>query len=150
VLRVDAQLDGLARPARARPQHDIDGAGDRLHAQFGRCGAQDVDALDQLGRQRGKREAGRRGHAIEQDLGVAVAEAAHADLAAAGRIVGDGDAGDALERVGQAAVALAQQLVVPDYDGAGAVFAALVVAGAGDFDFGDRRVVAGRGWKGER
>src|SRR5206468_7422337 len=99
--------------------------------------AVDLDALDLLGIDRVDRETGRHALAVEQDLRVAVAEAAHADLPAAAGPALDGDAGQALEDVAERRIAEALDLLAADHDLRGGRLAALLhVVGpaAGDLD----------------
>jgi hypothetical protein len=118
-------------------QHDVDAAGDGLGAVLGGGGAHDLDALDHLRRHLVQREARRRRFAVQQDLRIAAAQAAHADVAAAALHAAHGDAGQALEHFAQRGVAVAQDLFLVDDDLGGGVVAARVVGGglALDFDF---------------
>jgi hypothetical protein len=77
-------------------------------------------------------EAGRRALAVDQHLGVAAAEAAHADLAAAAAAA-DGHAGHALEHIQHIGVAVFDDLGVADDDLAGGVVAARVIGFGGAF-----------------
>src|SRR5204862_274591 len=80
-------------PVVAAARDDVDRAGDRARAGLGRRRAQDLDPFDLVRRQRVEREAGRNALAVEQDLGVAAAQAAQADRAAPPRPALDRDAG---------------------------------------------------------
>ena len=123
-----AQLEGALAPPRGLLQHDVDGTGDRLGGKLRRGGAHDLDALDQLRVQRVERKTGRHGHAIEHDQGIALAQPAQLELPALPRrgLRADGNAGQALQGVGQAALALAQQFLAADDDGGNGVAAPLL------------------------
>ena len=122
-----ADLDFALAGADRLFQHDVDGAGHRLGRELGAGGAQHFDAFDDIRRQRLDREAGRRPLAVDQDLRVAGAHAAHADFAAAAIAAVDGDAGHALEDVGDAGVAVFDDLFLVDHDLGGGVVAARIV-----------------------
>jgi hypothetical protein len=93
VLQTETELQVVEALAKAFTRDDVDGAGDRPGAGFGSGSAQDLDALDHLGIDRIQREPALHAFAIEQDLGVATAQAAHPDGASAAWPATDGDAG---------------------------------------------------------
>ena len=127
---VDPLLEAFARD-------DVDRAGDRARAGLGRRRAQDFDALNLLGGQRVDRESRRHALAVEQDLRVAAAEPAQADVSAASRRALHRHAGQAFEQLTDGAVAVALDLVAADDDLRGSGLAALfgvVGAAAGDLD----------------
>jgi hypothetical protein len=137
VLDLHAEVEVVELLAEALAQHDVDRARDRSRAGLGGGSAQDLDALDLLGRNRVERKAGRDALTVDQDLRVAAAHAAHARVAAAARRAGHGDAGQALQYLKRVAVAEALDLLSPDHDlGGGGLSALLGVAGAsaGDLD----------------
>ena len=131
----DAQLvDALAQRL---AQHDIDRAGDRARAGLGGRRAQDLDALDQLGRDLLEREAGRDRLAVDQQPRVAAAQPAHPRRAAAARRAAGRDPRQAAQHLAQAAVAEGLDLLPVDDDlGRGRAPARRVgvVAAAGDLD----------------
>jgi hypothetical protein len=154
IVRVQiAQLEfALVLPgtARALAQHDIHRAGDRLGRKLGAGRAHDFDALDQVGRQVVQREAGRRLFAVDQELGIAAAQAAHLQLDAA-PIVHHRHAGNAFQDIEGAGVAIAFDVGAADHDLHGGVVAPRIVAGDAAFhlDLGGRLVVLlgeGRGY----
>jgi len=95
LLTVDARTQAeLMRLALEVAAHDdVDGAGDGARAVLGHRRAHDLDALDLVGRDRVEREARRHALAVDQDLGVAAAHAAHAHLPAAPRRAAQRDTG---------------------------------------------------------
>nr|GEU28207.1 hypothetical protein [Tanacetum cinerariifolium] len=116
-------------------QHDIDGAGNRLRAELGAGRAQHLDAFDHVGRQVVDGKAGRRFFAVDQNLRIAGAQAAHADFAAAapGRAA-HRDAGDAFQHVVDGRVAVFLQFFAVDHGLAGGIVAARIVAGGRALD----------------
>ena len=135
---VDALGVALARD-------DVDGAGDGACAGLGGRRAQDLDALDLVGRERVEREARRHALAVEQDLGVAVAEAAQPDRAAAAGAPLDRHAGQALEHVAERRVAEAVDLLATDDDlGRGRPAPLLDVVGAAAGDLHRSKLVGAR------
>ena len=143
VLVRRGQAHVVDAPGVAAARDDVDRAGDRARAGLGRRRAQDLDPLDLVGRQRIEREARRHALAVEQDLGVAVAEAAQADRAAAARPALDRDAGQALEDVAEGRVAEAIDLLAADDDlGGGRVAPLLDVVGAAAGDLHRRETLA--------
>nr|WP_229458906.1 hypothetical protein [Massilia glaciei] len=86
--------------------------------------AQHLDPFDQFGRERVEREAGRGPLAVDQDLGVAAAKAAHAHVGAA-----RGHAGQPPEHVDDIGIAVFDDLVVADDDHAGGGGAPRIAAG---------------------
>ena len=135
VAALYAQLELALRCFDGLFQHHVDGAGDRLRAVLGAGRVQNLDALDHVGRQGVEREAGRRPFAVEQDLRIAAAQAAHADFTARapGR-AGHGNAGQALEHVGDIRVAILEDFLAADDHLAGRIVAARIIAAALDFD----------------
>nr|WP_254696303.1 hypothetical protein [Lysobacter enzymogenes] len=123
---LEREGEPVAVAARLLGQDDVDRAGDGFAAQVGGGGAQQFDPFDLVRPQRGRVEARRRGAAVDQHLGVALAEPAQGDRTAAGA-VGHRHAGQPLERVGQGVVAVAGQFVAGDDDARGGVVAARVV-----------------------
>jgi hypothetical protein len=116
IRRVAALLDGVGQLELvvallvAVAQDDVDGAGNRPRAVLGHRAAHDFNPFHLVRRQRLHREAGRRPFAIEQDLRVAAAHAAHAHIAAAAGTAAQRHARQALEHVAEVAVAVAVQL----------------------------------------
>ncbi|MNK97622.1 hypothetical protein D3C87_1179660 [compost metagenome] len=135
VAALHAQLELALRRLHGFLEHHIDGAGDRLRAVFGAGRMQNLDAFDHVRRQGVEREPGRRPLAIEQYLRVAAAQPPHADFAtrAPGR-AGDGNAGQALEHVGNIRVAILENFLAADDHLAGRIVAARIIAAALDFD----------------
>src|SRR5262249_8886229 len=74
-------------------QHDVDRAGDGPRAGLGGGSAVDLDALDLVRRQGLDREPARHALAVDEDLRVAVAHAAHAHPAAPARAARERHAG---------------------------------------------------------
>lgn len=116
VLAAEGSLEVPLALARHLLEDDVDTACHRLVAAVRRGGAGDLEALDQIGGQAVQGKALGRRFAVEEDLRVAVAEAAHADLATAARHAFDGDAGHPLEGIGNAGVSVTDQLVLADDD----------------------------------
>ncbi len=113
-------------------QHDIDRPGNRPGAEFGRRCAQDLDPLDLIGGQRFEREAGRNALSIDQQLGVATAQAAHPRAAAPSGSTARGHARQTLQYVGNIVVAEAFDFLTSDDDlGGSRPTALLVVVGVG-------------------
>ena len=140
---VEAQV--VDPPGVALAGDDVDRAGDRPGAGLGGRRAQDLDPLDLVGRERIEREARRHALAVEQDLGVAAAEAAQPDRAAAAGPALDRDAGQALEHVAQGGVAEAVDLLAADDDlGGGRLAPLLDVVGAGAGDVHRRQLLRRR------
>ncbi len=146
VFVLQVGIDVVDPFAEAFAQHDVDRAGDRACAGLrGRC-AQDLDALDLLGRDRFEREAAGDTLAIDQDLRESAAHAAQPRRAAAPGCAGDRHAGQALQDFERVAVTEALDLLAADDDLGGSRLAALLAvaaAAAGDFDA--LRVRRGRG-----
>ena len=125
---------------------DVDGAGDRPSPGLGGRRAQDLDPLDLVGRDRIERKARRHTLAVEQDLGVAVAEAAQPDRTAAAGAALDRHAGQALQHVAERRVAEAVDLLAADDDlGGGRLAALLHVVGPGAGDAHRRQLLGLRG-----
>ena len=138
---VDALAVALARD-------DVDRAGDRARSGLGGRCTQDLDPLDLVGRERVEREARRHALAVEQDLGVAVAQATQADRAVAAGPSLDRHAGQALEHVAERRVAEAVDLLAADDDlGRGRVAPLLDVVGAAAGDLHRREVLAVAGFR---
>jgi hypothetical protein len=116
VLQRRGDADVVDAPRVAAAGDDVDRAGDRARAGLRCRRAQDLDPLDLVGRNRVEREARRHALAVEQDLGVAVAESAKPDRAAAPRTALDRDAGQPLEHIAERRVAELVDLVAADDD----------------------------------
>jgi hypothetical protein len=110
------QADVVDAAGEAATGDDVDRSGDGAGPGLGGGRAQDLDALDLIGRQRVEREAGRDPLPVEKDLGVAAAQAAQPDRAAAAGPALDRDAGQALQHLAQRRVAVAVDLVAADDD----------------------------------
>ena len=143
---VEPLLEAFARD-------DVDGARDGPCTGLGGGRAQDLDALDLLGRERVDREARRHPLAVDEDLRVATAKPPHADRPAPPRRALQRDARQALQDLAHRAVAETLDLLAPDHDLGGGGLAALalvVVARAGDLDALEllrRRRRRGRRWR---
>ena len=137
VVAAQAQVQIVQALAHILAQHDVDGAGHRLRAGLGGRAAGDLDALDLARGERVQAHAHRHALAVDQDLGVAAAQAAQARIAAAPGAAVERHAGLALEHLGHGGVALAFQLLAAD-DGLGggglAALAALVGPAGTDLD----------------
>ena len=128
------QVHGLA--ALALPGDDVDGAGHRLGARFGRGGAVNFDALDHLGRERFDGETRWYPLTVQQNLGVTHTQAAHANAAAASRRPPHGNPRLALQHIANVVVAHAFNFFMGDddfADGGFAPFFDLVIPLVGDF-----------------
>ncbi|MFO1267463.1 MAG: hypothetical protein U1F67_12195 [Rubrivivax sp.] len=137
VLEAGADAQVVQPPPEAFAQDDVDGAGDGAGAGLGRGRAQDLDALDLLGRQRVEAEARRQPLAVDEQLRVAAAQAAQPRRAAAPRRAGRGDAGQAAQHLGDAGVAELVDLLAADDDARGGAAPArfdVGIAAAADLD----------------
>lgn len=128
----DAEFQLALRRLDRLLQHDIDGARDRLGTELRAGRADHLDALDTVRRQRLDIKARRHPFAIQQDLGIAAAKPAHADIAAAGA---DRHAWHALQRVADRGVAVALQLIATDDDLAGGIVFTRVIGFGRALDF---------------
>lgn len=138
VLQVEAGTEVVLLAGEVLPQDDVDGAGDGPGAVLRHRGPHHLDAFHLFGRDAVQGKAPGRRLAVEQDHGVAVAQAPHADVAATARGAGHGDARQTLQDVAHGRVAVAVQFLPAENHLGGRGETALlgvVEAGGGNHDF---------------